>query len=64
MDADKLPDFGTIKTVHGDVETAFCIFSCQGSLLLYNKDFPTMFYYTQVFFWNINVLLGKQDCII
>ena len=26
MDADKLADLGTIKTVHGDVEAAFCIF--------------------------------------
>ena len=25
MDADKLADFGTIKTAHGDVEAAFCI---------------------------------------
>ena len=36
MNADKLADFGTIKTAHGDVEVAFCI--SQGSLLLYNKD--------------------------
>ena len=27
MDVDKLADFGTIKTAHGDVEVAFCIFS-------------------------------------
>ena len=26
MDADKLADFGTIKTAHGDVEAAFCNF--------------------------------------
>ena len=26
MYADKLADFGTIKTAYGDVETAFCIF--------------------------------------
>ena len=26
MDADKLADFGTIKTAHGDVEAAFCVF--------------------------------------
>ena len=38
-------------------------FFFQSSLLLYNKDF-LLFYYTQVFFWNINVLLGKQDCVI
>ena len=38
MDADKLTDFGTIKTAHGVVEAAFCIFFFQGSLSLYNKD--------------------------
>ena len=43
MDADKLADFGTIKTAHGDVETAFCILFFQGSLLLYNKDFLQCF---------------------
>ena len=26
MDADKLGNFGTIKTAQGDVEAAFCIF--------------------------------------
>ena len=26
MDADKLANFGTMKTAHGDVETAFSIF--------------------------------------
>ena len=26
MDADKLVDFGTIKTAHGDVEADFCVF--------------------------------------
>ena len=26
MDADKLADFGTIKTAHGEVKAAFCIF--------------------------------------
>ena len=26
MDADKLADFGTMKTSHGDVEAAFSIF--------------------------------------
>ena len=43
MDAEKLADFGTIKTARGDVETAFCIFFFQGSLLLYNKDFLQCF---------------------
>ena len=43
MDSDKLVDFGTIKTVHGDVEAAFCIFIFQGSLSLYNKDFQQYF---------------------
>ena len=43
MDADKPEDFGTIKTVHGDVEAAFCFFFFQGSLLLENKDFLQCF---------------------
>ena len=44
MDADKLADFGTIKTAHGDVEAAFCIFFFfQGSLLLYNNHFLQYF---------------------
>ena len=47
MDADKLAYFGTIKTAHGDVETAFCIFFFQGSLLLYNKDFVQCFMVVQ-----------------
>ena len=44
MDADKLADFGTIKTARGDVEAAFCVFFFfQGSLPLYNKDFLQCF---------------------
>ena len=40
---DKPTNFGTIKTAHGDVEAALCIFSSQGSLSLYNKDFLLCF---------------------
>ena len=43
MDADKLADFGIIKTTHGDVEAAFCMFFFLGSLSLYNKDFLQCF---------------------
>ena len=43
MGADKLSRFGTIKTIHGHVEAAFCIFFFQGSLLFYNKDFLQCF---------------------
>ena len=49
MDADKLADFGTIKTAHGDVEAAFSIFFFQGSLSLYNKDFLQCLLYASLF---------------
>ena len=35
MDADKLANFGTIKTAHGEVEALLCIFFFQGLLSLY-----------------------------
>ena len=60
MDAEKFVDFGTIKTVYADVKAAFCVFFFfQGLVPLYNK-----YYYKQVFFWNVNVLLSKQGYII
>ena len=49
MDADKLADFGTIKTAHGDMEAAFSIFFFQGSLSLYNKDFLQCLLYASLF---------------
>ena len=39
MDAKNLVDFGTIKTAHGDVKAAFCVFFFQVLVPLYNKDF-------------------------
>ena len=49
MDADKLADFGTIKTAHGDVEAAFFIFFFQVSLSLYNEDFLQCLLYASPF---------------
>ena len=50
MNADKLADFETIETTHGDGEVAFCIFFLQGSLSLYNKDFQQCsFLYASLF---------------
>ena len=49
MDADKLADFGNIKTAHGDVKTAFRIFGFQGLLSLHNKDFLQCFIIRQSF---------------
>ena len=63
MDANELAHFGTMKTAHGDVEAAFCFFFFQDLLSLYNKDFLQCFIIRKSF-WNVNVLLGKQDFII
>ena len=49
MDADKLADFGNIKTAHGDVKTAFRIFCLQGLLSLHNKDVLQCFIIRQSF---------------
>ena len=38
MDADKLGDFSTIKTPHGDVKAVFSIFFLPRLATLYNED--------------------------
>ena len=65
MDADKLADFGTIKTAHGDVEAAFCIFFFEGSLSSYNKDFLQCFIIRKCFsgismyYWANRIVLSN-----
>ena len=62
MDAEKLADFGTnlpmvtLKQLHFfPMVCCHCI-----TKISYNVSLFAM----QVFFWNINEFLGKQDCII
>ena len=43
MDANKLADFGTIKTALGTSKQLSVLFFFQGLLLLYNKDFLQCF---------------------
>ena len=63
MDADKLADFGNIKTAHGDVKTAFRIFGFQGLLSLHNKDFLQCFIIRQSFSGASMYLRIKQDAL-
>ena len=56
MHAEKLANFGNMKTAHGDVEAAFCFFFFQGSLSMHNKDLLQCFITLYIFL--------KYQCIV
>lgn len=56
MHAEKLANFGNMKTVHGDVEAAFWFFFFQGSLSMHNKDLLQRFIMLYIFL--------KCQCIV
>ena len=56
MHAEKLANFGIIKTVHGDLEAAFCFFFVQGLLSIHNKDLLQCFITFYIFL--------KYQCIV